>query len=131
MVQDLLDLVGTLFLDGEWLASLREHIPQGNVEDCSTLGSVDVFSLEHGVSELGDLGLLGEVQKGRPGVLIDQVLGVVDEDLVSVAGGGGLVKTRKGLESLGAFRTVEEVLELERGVLLVVDRLKLLPSGVF
>jgi hypothetical protein len=41
-----------------------------------------------------------------------------------------LVETRKGLEPFRALGTVEEVLELQRSVLRVINRLELFPSGV-
>jgi hypothetical protein len=41
------------------------------VQDSSVFGSIDVFSREHGVSELLDLGFSSKVEKGGKDLFID------------------------------------------------------------
>lgn len=126
VVQDALDLISTCLADAE--SGLIENVPEGDVEDGSTLGGVDVVTGEHLVSELLNSGLLGELQKSAEDFIVDQVLGEIEQDSVSLRGGGGSVQTGVSFESL---RVREEVLEDELGLRSRVQLLELLPSRVF
>jgi hypothetical protein len=121
--EDLVDVIaGTLLVNLPATLGGR-GVSQSDVEDGSVFGSVDVLAGEHGVSEGLDLSLSGEVEEGGEDLVIDQVLGVVEED-GSLRGGRG-----EGEGVLGESRRVlsEQLLEDELGSFGSVKLLELLP----
>lgn len=129
VVEHTLHLVGTFFLDLELLAR-RKDVSQGDVQDGTVLGRVDVLPSKHGVPERFHLGLLGERQQLVKDLARDQVFRVVEQDAVDVARRRGLVFAGELLETI-ILRVGKELLELEVLVLRVVQLLQLLPARVF
>lgn len=129
VVEHTLHLVGTFFLDLELLAG-RKDISQGDVQDGTIFGRVDVFPGKHGISERFHLGLLRERQQLIKDLARDQVFRVVEQDAVDVARRRGLVFAGELLETI-ILRVGKELLELEVLVLRVVQLLQLLPARVF
>ena len=127
MSKDLVDLVtGSILVDLP-SSSRRWGVSERNVEDSSVFRGVDVFAGKHGVTELLDARLTGEVEQRGEDLVIDQVLRVVEED--------GSFRRRSGEgdrvlgESVGVLR--EQVLQDELGGFGGVKLLELLPSLVF
>ncbi|MNF82658.1 hypothetical protein D3C84_649690 [compost metagenome] len=58
----------------------------------AAFGHVDLVAVEHGVDGAAQIGLLGQIDEQLEGLLGDQVLGVVDQD-VALIGEGELVET--------------------------------------
>ena len=53
--------------------------------DSASLGEVDLLALEHVIAKLLDLCLLGKLDKQGKGLLGDEVLGEIEEDVVAVS----------------------------------------------
>lgn len=91
----------TLTID---LHGLICDITEGGVVDGAVLGEVDVLTLEHGIAQPFEVGLLGQFDQEREGLLREEVLGVVEEDLGVVD--GVIEGTAELLESLGVLLEV-------------------------
>ena len=114
----LLERVSTLA--GRW-------VPEGNVKHCAVLGRVDVLAGVHLVAVLFDIGFAGEGEEGLQNLIIDEILGVVEEDV-------DIRVVRLELQRvLGKALRVgsEEVLEHELRTLGLVELVELLPRRVF
>lgn len=77
---DLLDHTLTVDLHG-----LVGGVAESHVVDSAALCEVDLLALEHVIAELLDLCLLGELDEKGEGLLGDEVLGVVEDDVVAVS----------------------------------------------
>lgn len=121
-VQDALDLVGAGLVDLELVADVAEC----DVEDGAVLRGVDVLAGEHLVASLLDASLLGELDQGRKDVVVDQVLGKVEQDVDVLV--RRVVLARELFEPLRVRG--EQVLQDELGVVGIVQLLELGPRGV-
>ncbi|GKT93537.1 hypothetical protein Ct61P_11387 [Colletotrichum tofieldiae] len=117
-------VLGTVVLEG-----LGDHDGAaalcGGVVDGALLGEVDLLAGEHGVALLLDAGLLGELNEEAEGLIGQEVLGEVEEDI------GARGRVLEGVGELGeAVRVVGEGL-LEDKVLadIVAVSLELGPRG--
>ncbi len=125
VVENALDIADALLLDVP--ATLRHRrVAESNVKHGAALGGVDVLALEHLVAELLNVGLTGEAKEGAENLVIDKVLGVVEENVG--IGGGRLEADRVLLKALRVGG--KEVLEDELGGLGLVELLELLPGLV-
>ena len=77
---DLLDYALAVDLHG-----LVGGVAQGHVVDGASLCEVDLLALEHVIAKLLNLCLLGKLDKQGEGLLGDEVLGEVEEDLVAIS----------------------------------------------
>lgn len=109
------------------LHGLVGDIAQGGVVDGTVFGEVDVLTLEHGITELLDIGFLGQLDQQSQSLLGEEVLGEVEEDLGVVD--GVLEGAAELLEALGVL--LEAVLEDNVASDGVVVLLELLPGGEF
>ena len=80
------------------------HIPTTNISESSVvngavLGKVDLFASKHGIALLLDASLLGELDEEIEGLICEEVLGEVEEDLGGHAVGGE--GSGEAVESLG------------------------------
>jgi hypothetical protein len=75
------------------------------VVDGTALCEVDLLALEHVVAELLDLCLLGKLDKEGEGLLSDEVLGEIEDNVVAI----GLVAEDMAelVEALGVWRKIE------------------------
>lgn len=96
------------------------------MQDSSVFRGVDVFTGEHRVSELLDLGFSGQLEEGGKDLFIDQVLGVVEQE--RDAGRGRVELLGQGGES-GRVGS-KQILEHELRLLGRVKLLELLPRSV-
>jgi hypothetical protein len=124
VLEDIVDLIDTGLVDAE---TALLGVSESDVEDSSVLGGVDVVTGEHRVSELLDLGFSGKVEKGREDLLIDQVLGVIEEK--RDIGGRSSKVLGEGRESRRVGS--KQILEDKLGLLGRVKLLELFPSSVF
>ena len=122
MSKDLANFLSTRFRNGPF-----PKVSQRNVQDRSVLRSIDMVSREHLLSQAGHLSLIIESQKGIKNFLVDQVLGVVEEESSRRVIRGD-VFFAEFAESRGIGG--EEVFEDQGCLLRVVEMLKFLPSGV-
>ncbi|KAI6752010.1 hypothetical protein HG531_006706 [Fusarium graminearum] len=107
--------------------TLNLHVPttnvsQGSVVDGAVLGEVDLLASKHGIALLLDTSLLGELDEEVEGLIVEEVLGKVEEDLGADTtrgkGAGKLVEAlrvrSKGfLEDEGLANAVAVRLELK------------------
>ena len=56
------------------------------MQDRAVLGDVDRLAGEHGVAALLDLGRLGQRQQAGHHLVVDQVLGIVEQEIVEAGG---------------------------------------------
>lgn len=122
VLQDALDLVRSRLVDFE----LATDVTEGDVEDGAVLGGVDVLAREHLVASRLNTSLLGESEEGREDLVVDEVLGVVEEEVDVLV--GRVVGLGELVEPFGVGG--EEVLEDEFLVVVVVELLELGPGGV-
>jgi hypothetical protein len=59
-------------------------VAESYMVDCAVLGEVDLLTSEHVIAKLLNAGLLGELDKELHGLLSDEVLGEVEQDLGSL-----------------------------------------------
>lgn len=86
------------------LHGLVGGVAERNVVDGTVLGEVDVLTREHVIPQLFDIGLLGQFDQQRQGLLGQEVLGEVKEDLRVVHRVGKAAGEL--LEALGVFLEV-------------------------
>jgi hypothetical protein len=91
------DLVGELLHVLQNTVDLLDHalavnlhrlvggVAQSHVVDGAALCEVDLLSLEHVVAELLDLCLLGKLDKEGEGLLSDEVLGEIEDNVVAIS----------------------------------------------
>lgn len=120
--EDLPDLVDTSLLDLEVV-----EVAERDVQYRAILGSVNVLSSEHLVAVGLDLGLADEVKERREDLLVDQVLGEVEEERHRRSIWGFVLAAKLG-EAFWVLR--EEILEDELFALAVVELLELLPGRI-
>lgn len=123
MLEDRVDVLDdALAVD---LHGLIGDIAESGVVDSTVLGEVDVLTLEHVITQLLNVGLLGQLDQEREGLLGQEVLGEVEEDLRVVDG-----VVEGAAELLEALRVLLEVI-LEDNVATqrVVVVLEGLPGG--
>ena len=77
---DLLDHALAVDLHG-----LVGGVAQGHVVDGASLCEVDLLALEHVIAKLLNLCLLGKLDKQGEGLLGDEVLGEIEEDLIAIS----------------------------------------------
>jgi hypothetical protein len=79
VVQDFVDILDdTLAIDLHWLVG---GIAEGNMVDSAVLGEVDLVASEHVITELLEARLFCELDKKLQGLLGNEVLGEVEQDL--------------------------------------------------
>jgi hypothetical protein len=66
-------------------------VPQRHVQDGAPFGHVDLLAIEHGLAQFRHLGLARQIKQQAQGLLGDQVLGVVEQNIVQ--GQGETLKT--------------------------------------
>ncbi|KAI3477404.1 hypothetical protein L1887_60923 [Cichorium endivia] len=116
-----LDLVDAGLVDLE----VAGDVAEGDVEDGAALGGVDVLAGEHGVDLLLDLRLLGEGEELVEHLIIDEVLGEVEEE-ASV----GVARVPLSRVLVEALRVgLEGLAEVDLLALGLVELLQLLPRG--
>lgn len=109
------------------LHGLVGDIAESNVVDGTVLGEVDGLALEHGITQLLDIGLLGQLDQERQGLLGQEVLGEIEEDVRVVDSVG-----EGPAEPLEALRVLlKGLLEDDVASHGVVVLLELLPGGKF
>ena len=127
VVQDLVDATRAvhdiLTLD---LHVPSAHVSQSSVEDGTVLGEVDLVSAEHGITLALDAGLLGQLDEEVQGLICEEVLAEVEEDVGGGVGAGGEGAGEAG-ESVGVGG--EGLLEDEALADTVAVGLELRPSG--
>jgi hypothetical protein len=122
VLQHALDLVSSRLVDLE----LATDVAEGDVKDGTVLGGVDVLASEHVIASGLEVGLFGEVEESGEDLVVDEVLGEVDEEVDVLV--GRVVGAGELVEAFGVLR--EEVLEDELRVLVVVELLELGPGRV-
>lgn len=70
VLEDVSDLVSAGFVDLEGAIG----VPEGDVQDGTALGSVDVLPGEHLIPGLLDIGLPGEIEEGVEDLVVDEIL---------------------------------------------------------
>ena len=123
MVEHSCDLVHTGFFDTLERFG-HSSVPQGNVEYRPVLGGVDMFPAKHVIPALFDLCLSGQGKQGIEDLLVDEVLGVVEQDGDIGPGGRGVGSVE--VVEAGGIR-VEEILEDELVLLALVQLLEFGP----
>lgn len=89
VLQDTVDTALTVHdIDAINLHIPTANVPQGSVVDGTALGEVDLLAGKHGVPLLLDAGLLGELDEEVEGLIGEEVLGEVEEDVGADALGG-------------------------------------------
>lgn len=97
-------------------------VPEGDMVHGSVLGEVDLLTLEHVISELLDVGLLGQLDQQWQSVLSEEVLAEVEEDLgtlgVVLEGAGEFLEALRVLLELGLqnHTTTELVVVVHQGL---------------
>lgn len=123
VLQNSLDFVCSSFVNLELVGA---DVTKGDVKDSTVFRGVDVLSREHFVASGFDSSFFSELNQVLPYFFVDQVLGVIEEDVNVLL--GRVVRLREFFESLGV--RVEEFTEYELGVILVVELLKSGPRRV-
>lgn len=110
--------------------TINLHIPTANISQSSvvhgaTLGEVDLLASKHGIALLLNASLLGELDEEIEGLICEEVLGEVEEDLGGYTVGGE--GSGEAVESLGVGS--ECLLEYEGLAYAVAMGLEVRPSG--